>query len=67
MASIDVPCANQECDSEDIELIKSEDFLQGFKHRMKCNVCNTTFSLVTCLDDVKIPKGVVKIKNLSKV
>ena len=56
MASIDVPCANQECDSYNVALLESVDFLQGFKHKMKCVDCKTTFSLVTCLDDVVIPR-----------
>lgn len=58
MASIDVPCANHDCDSEDITLIKSKPLLGGasFKHDFKCDVCSTTFSLLTSLDSVKIPK-----------
>jgi len=56
MASIDIPCPNQECDSEDITLINSKSLLStSFKHNFKCDICGTTFSLITALDSVKIP------------
>ena len=58
MGIIHVPCANQECDSEDITLVVSHVLLNGFKHDFSCDICNTTFSVLTSLDSVKIPKGV---------
>ena len=62
MGIIDVPCANQECDSEDIELISSENKqiagIDGFVHRFICNHCSTKFSLFTAvLDDTQIPEN----------
>lgn len=56
MASIDVPCVNQECDSEDVVILRSDVLLNGFKHSLKCNFCNTTFSLLTAIDDTIIPE-----------
>lgn len=54
MGIIEVPCANQECDSTDVSLMVSEIFLKGYKHRFQCNGCKTKFSICTVLTDVCI-------------
>lgn len=60
-ASIDVPCANQECNSGNIDLISSNSeiisSIDGFKHKFKCNDCLTEFSIFTTLLETKIPEG----------
>lgn len=64
MGTIEVSCANQECDSEDVEIITTKDVemivletkLQGSEHTCRCNFCNNEFSLFTGFSDVKIPQ-----------
>lgn len=57
MASIDVPCVNPECDSEDIEILSSAETRNGvFEHIFKCSTCDTKFCISTELIFTKIPQ-----------
>ena len=62
MGAIEVSCANQECGSDDVEIITTKDVeisvletkLQGSQHTCRCNCCNNEFLLFTGFSDVKI-------------
>ncbi len=56
MGVIEVPCANQECDSIDVELLNTILLTCENKHEFQCDVCYTKFSIYTRLGKVKIPK-----------
>jgi hypothetical protein len=57
MASIEITCANPDCDSEDITLKESIETRNGvFEHSFECNICHTRFFIATELITVKIPE-----------
>jgi len=56
MGVIEVPCANQECDSMDVELLNTILLTCENKHEFQCNVCGTEFPIYTRLGKVKIPQ-----------
>jgi len=60
MASIEIPCANPNCDSDDITLKESINTRSGiFEHSFECNYCHTRFYIATELLTVSIPKDVL--------
>jgi hypothetical protein len=54
MAAIDIPCANQQCDSEDVYLVSSCEHGNGFRHSLRCNACSTRFELLTEITDIRV-------------
>lgn len=56
MGSINVPCANPDCDSEDTTYITNTEIGNEVAHKFVCNFCKTEFDLYTRLECVKIPK-----------
>lgn len=59
MASIDIPCANPDCSSEDIEHKSYNETRPGvFEHIFECSDCKTRFCVATELIFVKIPEGI---------
>ena len=56
MGTIEVPCANQECDSEDVELLNTILLTFENKHEFQCIVCGAEFPIYTRLGKVRIPK-----------
>ncbi len=59
MGSIEVPCANQECDSIDVKLLTTVLLTYENKHEFQCIVCDTRFSIYTRLGKVNIPQEVI--------
>lgn len=57
MASIEVPCANIECDSEDVVLVKSKEVEDEVRHEFRCNFCGCEFVGYTRLAQVKLATG----------
>lgn len=57
MGTIEVKCANQSCDSDDVipvstesvELSVNDIVMQGFRHKFECGICNEVFSLYVSL------------------
>jgi len=58
MGEIEIPCANQECDSMDVELLNTVLLTQENKHEFKCNACGAEFPIYTRLGKVKIPQEI---------
>lgn len=58
MASIEIPCANPDCDSENVDLINSTEIEDRVIHQFVCNDCRTHFEISTKLQNVKIPKPI---------
>lgn len=57
MASIEIPCANPDCHSENVTLKESIETRNGvFEHFFKCDDCETRFYIATELLTVKIPE-----------
>lgn len=60
MASIEVKCANQNCNSENVNLKESVETRWGvFEHSFECTDCKTRFYIATELLAVSEP-GVTK-------
>lgn len=57
MNSFDVPCANIDCDSEDITRISSTEIGNEVKHHFRCDFCKTEYDIYTRLENIKIPKN----------
>jgi len=56
MGTIEVVCANQECDSDNISHLGYVELTCEVKHNFICNYCKTNFSIYTRLGKVKIPQ-----------
>ena len=57
MGAIEVPCANIDCDSEDVKLLESiPTRTDVFEHVFQCNDCDTRFCIATQMLFVRVPK-----------
>ena len=55
MNSFDVPCANVDCDSDDITRVSSTEIENEVKHHFICDFCKTKFDIYTRLENIRIP------------